>query len=134
MSLPSMRLNSQALSKFDEALQKEWIITNGLGGYASSTVLGLNTRKYHGLLVTALNPPSERTVCLSNLDEEVHIERNVYPLFINEFKDKVFPRGNLHLKEFSLFPTPKYIYEVQGATVQKNNFYALREKCCCNNL
>ncbi|MEM3577268.1 MAG: amylo-alpha-1,6-glucosidase [Candidatus Bathyarchaeia archaeon] len=122
MTLPSIRLNDKALSKFDEALQKEWIITNGLGGYASSTVLGLNTRKYHGLLVAALNPPSERTVCLSKLDEEVHIEKNVYPLFVNEFRDRIFPRGNIYLKEFSLSPTPKYIYEVQGVAFQKTIF------------
>ncbi|MEM3597046.1 MAG: amylo-alpha-1,6-glucosidase [Candidatus Bathyarchaeia archaeon] len=122
MTVPSIRLNSQELSKFDEVLQKEWIITNSLGGYASSTVLGLNTRKYHGLLVAALNPPSERTVCLSKLDEEVHIKGNVYPLFVNEFRDKIFPRGNLYLKEFSVSPMPKYIYEMQGVTVQKTIF------------
>ena len=122
MDLPAIRFNSQALSKFDEALQKEWIITNGLGGYASSTVLGLNTRKYHGLLVAALNPPGERTVCLSKLDEEIHVAKSVYPLFVTEFKDRIFPRGNLYLKEFSLSSMPEYVYEIHGVEVHKTIF------------
>jgi len=53
------------------ALSREWIVTNGIGGYASSTITGANTRRYHGLLVAALKPPAARTVLLSKLDEEV---------------------------------------------------------------
>ncbi|MGB9741129.1 MAG: amylo-alpha-1,6-glucosidase [Candidatus Bathyarchaeia archaeon] len=122
MSLPSIRIYGEALSRFDDVIQKEWLVTNGLGGYASSTVLGINTRKYHGLLIAALNPPGKRIVCLTKLDEEVAIEKNTYPLFANEFKNKVLPTGNLYLKEFSLSPTPKYVYEIKNFTVQKNIF------------
>jgi hypothetical protein len=50
MKMPLISIGKEALSNFDDAIQKEWITTNGLGGYASSTVLGINTRKYHGLL------------------------------------------------------------------------------------
>jgi urocanate hydratase len=57
MNLPSITLSQNSLTHFDEVIEKEWLITNGLGGYSSSTVLGINTRKYHGLLVAALNPP-----------------------------------------------------------------------------
>ena len=56
MNLPSIAYPKEALSHFSEVIGKEWLITNGLGSYASSTVLGINTRKYHGLLVAALNP------------------------------------------------------------------------------
>jgi predicted glycogen debranching enzyme len=122
MSLPSIRLHGEELSRFDDAIKKEWIVTNGLGGYASSTVLGVNTRKYHGLLVAALNPPSERTVCLTKLDEELEIRKNFYPLFVNEFQDRIFPRGNLYLEEFSISPIPKYVYKTQNVTVQKTIF------------
>lgn len=53
---------------------KEWIVTNGIGGYAASTDFGgMNTRKYHGLLIAALNPPSDRTLILSKLDESIEI-------------------------------------------------------------
>lgn len=119
MKLPSITLNKEALLNFEEAIRKEWILTNGLGGYASSTVLGINTRKYHGLLVAAFHPPGERRVCLAKLDEEVSIGNNVYPLSANEFKNGIFPRGHLFLKEFSISPFPKYIYMVQDVNIQK---------------
>ena len=53
----------------EEGIKREWIITNGLGGYCSSTIIGANTRKYHGLLVAPLTPPARRHLILSKLDE-----------------------------------------------------------------
>ncbi|MFB3889571.1 MAG: glycogen debranching enzyme N-terminal domain-containing protein, partial [Candidatus Bathyarchaeia archaeon] len=76
MNPPTLGLTQEALARFEEALSKEWLVTNGLGGYASSTALGLNTRKYHGLLVVAMHPPGDRTVCLAKLDEEVSVGGN----------------------------------------------------------
>ena len=55
--------------KLENGIQKDWIITNGIGGYSSSTILGINTRKYHGLLVAPLNPPAKRYLILSKVDE-----------------------------------------------------------------
>ena len=55
--------------KLENSLSKEWIITNGIGGYASSTIIGANTRKYHGLLVAPIIPPAKRTMILSKIDE-----------------------------------------------------------------
>ena len=86
MKLPAIAFPQEALHNFGEAIQKEWLITNGLGSYASSTVLGLNTRKYHGLLVAALHPPGDRTVILSKLDEDIIVGKAVYQLGSNEFK------------------------------------------------
>ena len=60
--------------KLETALDKEWIITNGIGGFASSTIIGANTRKYHGLLVAPIIPPARRTLILSKLDESVEID------------------------------------------------------------
>ncbi|MDI6691339.1 MAG: amylo-alpha-1,6-glucosidase [Candidatus Bathyarchaeota archaeon] len=119
MKLPSISLNSEKLSHFEEAIKQEWIVTNGLGGYASSTVLGINTRKYHGLLITAFHPPEERRVCLEKLDEEVSIGNNIYPLYANEFENGIFPKGYLFLKEFSISPFPKYVYVVQDVEIHK---------------
>ena len=62
MKLPAITYQKDDISRFGELVEKEWLITNGLGSYASSTVLGINTRKYHGLLVAALDPPGNRTV------------------------------------------------------------------------
>jgi len=122
MKLPVITITREALENFDEAIQKEWLVTNGLGGYASSTVLGVNTRKYHGLLVAALHPPGDRTVCLAKLDEELCVGNKIYPLGVNEFHGKIFPQGYLFLKEFSLNPFPKYDYQVQDIKVRKTIF------------
>ena len=122
MRPPSTRLGKEALSNFDDAIGKEWIINNGLGGYASSTVLGINTRKYHGLLVAAFHPPGDRRVCLVKLDEEVNIGNNIYPLGANEFQNAIFPQGYMFLKEFSVSPFPKYTYTVEDVEVRKTIF------------
>jgi len=122
MKLPAIRLTQSELSRFDEAIQKEWLVTNSLGGYVASTVLGINTRKYHGSLVAALHPPTNRTVCLAKLDEEALVGNNVYQLGANEFRDVIFPQGCQFLKEFSASPFPQYVYHVQGVDVAKTIF------------
>ncbi|MEM2081432.1 MAG: amylo-alpha-1,6-glucosidase [Candidatus Bathyarchaeia archaeon] len=122
MRLPRLSLTEDALADFDDALHKEWLITNGLGGYSASTVLGLNTRKYHGLLVAALHPPGDRTVCLAKLDEDVQVGNTVYQLGANEFHGKIFPQGYLLLKEFSLSPFPSYTYIMRDAKIEKMIF------------
>jgi len=119
MKLPTIIINKAAFGHFDEAIRNEWLLTNGLGGYSSSTLLGVNTRKYHGLLVATLHPPGDRTVCLAKLDEEVSVGHNSYPLGTNEFRDKIFPQGHVYLKEFALDPFPRYIYEVQDIEIRK---------------
>ena len=122
MKLPTITIKRDAFGHYDEAIRSEWLVTNGLGGYASSTILGVNTRKYHGLLVAALHPPGDRTVCLAKLDEEVSVGSNSYPLATNEFQDKIFPQGHVYLKEFALDPFPRFVYEVQDIEVQKTVF------------
>ncbi len=107
MKLPTIAFNQNELSRFGEAIGKEWLITNGLGGYASGTVLGVNSRKYHGLLVAALNPPGERTVCLSKLDEDISVGSDVYRLGANEFAGTIYPHGYDFLTGFSSSPFPQ---------------------------
>ena len=60
--------------ELQNGLKKEWLITNGIGGFASSTILGANTRKYHGLLIAPLVPPARRFLILSTVDESIEIE------------------------------------------------------------
>jgi len=122
MKLPTLSLTREALLRFEDAIRKEWLVTNGLGGYASSTVSGINTRKYHGLLVAALHPPRDRTVCLAKLDEEVVVGDRNYSLGANEFRDTVFPRGYVFLKEFSASPFPKHVYALEDVEVQRTVF------------
>jgi predicted glycogen debranching enzyme len=122
MKPPSITLNREMLSKFEDAIQKEWLVTNGLGGYASSTVLGVNTRKYHGLLIAAVQPPRDRRVFLTKLDEDIGIDDTVYRLGANEFQTGFFPQGYSFLTEFQVSPFPKYVYSVQNVEVQKKVF------------
>jgi predicted glycogen debranching enzyme len=91
--------------------QREWLETNGIGGYASSTVCGINTRRYHGLLVAATNPPVGRVVLLSKLDERISIGTNTIDLGANQFPGTVHPRGFQYLRSFerSLFPVFEYV-------------------------
>ena len=64
----------------DAALEREWLETNGLGGFASSTIVGLNTRRYHGLLIAATKPPVGRAVLLSKLEETLIIDGKRFDL------------------------------------------------------
>lgn len=122
MKLPAITFQKEELSRFGELIEKEWLITNGLGSYGSSTVLGINTRKYHGLLVAALDPPGNRTVCFSKLDEDVLVGNDVYRLGSNEFHDVIYPDGYKWIGQFSLDPFPTYIYNVGNVQVSKTVF------------
>ncbi len=122
MKTPSIAFSQSELLQFEEATQKEWLITNGLGGYASSTVLGLNTRKYHGLLVAALRPPGERTVILSKLDEDVKVGEKTYQLGANDFRHDIYPRGYKLLQAFSVSPFPKYTFSADNVEIKKTIF------------
>src|SRR5947207_318707 len=87
-----------------EALKREWLITNGIGGYASGSIVGATTRSYHGLLVAALHPPVERTVLVTKIDEEVEFpDGHVIKLGVNEYQDgTIDPQGYTYLDRFSL--------------------------------
>jgi len=119
MTLPSIKLSENQLADFDQAIRKEWLVTNGLGGYAASTALSINTRKYHGLLVAALHPPGDRTVCLEKLDEEVFVGNDIFSLGANEFIDIIQPQGYRFLKEFNISPFPTYLYKTENIEVKK---------------
>ena len=119
MDLPRINVGQGVLFDINEALSREWLVTNGLGGYASSTVLGINTRKYHGLLVAAFNPPVNRWVLLSKLDESLKIGNRSYDLGTNEFRDVMHPNGYRFLSEFMVAPLPTFRYCVTGVNLQK---------------
>src|SRR5689334_578672 len=84
-------------------IEREWLVTNGLGGFAAGTVALANTRRYHGLLVASLKPPVERLVLVSKVDVEVEYRGRRYPLTANEYADgTIAPRGFDHLVSFRL--------------------------------
>ncbi len=102
---------------------KEWIVTNGIGGYASSTIAGMNTRRYHGLLVAATTPPVGRLVLLSKLEDALIIDGLRVELSTNLYGGRVIhPDGYLRLDSFSLDPFPIYTYSDGRFTLTKSIF------------
>ncbi len=104
------------------ALSREWLESNGLGGFASSTIIGLNTRRYHGLLVAATKPPVGRLVLLSKLEETLFIDERPFDLSANRYPGVVHPQGFRYLKQFRLDPFPIFTYEVEGIEIEKTVF------------
>ena len=93
-----MRFTKEDLN-LENGLKREWIITNGIGGFCSSTIIGANTRKYHGLLIAPLTPPARRYLILSKLDESIEIEGQEFKLYTNIGKDYI-SEGYKYQKEF----------------------------------
>jgi predicted glycogen debranching enzyme len=109
------------LATFEQACNREWLVTNGLGGFAAGTVADANTRRYHGLLVAALKPPLERTVMLAKLDATVNYCGLDYPLSSNEFADgSIDPHGYRHIERFRLEDgLPVWEYAFSDALIEK---------------
>lgn len=121
--MPKISIGTDILSDFQKGINKEWITTNGLGGYASSSVIGCNTRRYHGLLVTSGGDGHGRNVLLSKMDETVQIGRKYYYLSTNQYQENyVHPRGYAHLRKFEQTPFPKFIYTIDDLVITKEIF------------
>ena len=103
----------------DIASQREWLETNGIGGFSSSTVSGMNIRRYHGLLTAATKPPLGRVVLLSKLEETIIIKGERLDLATNQFSGAVHPHGYQYLAKFQLTPLPQWTWEVPGARIVK---------------
>jgi len=112
-------INQKEISDFSKSSKLEWIETNGVGGYASSTIIGLNSRRYHGLLVSANNPPVEREVIVSKLDEAIVLKNKFYELSVNQFPGNVSPKGYQYLVEFKKDLFPEFIYKVDSVKIKK---------------
>jgi predicted glycogen debranching enzyme len=112
--------------KLNRAVTFEWLYTNGIGGYASSTIVGLNTRGYHGLLVSSLSPPVDRWLTLSRLDEVIATSQDEISLAAEQTTKGVVHRGYRMLHRFELNPLPEMKYVSDGVTIDKTMFMAYR--------
>ena len=102
----------------ESGLKKEWILTNGIGGFSYSSVVGCNTRKYHGLLVAPLTPPARRFVILSKVDEALEIDNKEYVLYTNMCKSYI-SEGYKNLARFEKEFFPIFSYKVKETQVKK---------------
>ena len=103
-----------------EALELEWLETNGLGGYASSTILNCHTRKYHGLLVANLKKPPGRHVLLSKFEDSLCIRGNEFFFSCHQYPGEFFPHNWNIIKEFQLVPYPKFTYQIDEMCIHKS--------------
>src|SRR5215471_4183534 len=117
-----IRFDESVCRNLDVSSRREWLETNGIGGYASSTVSGINTRRYHGLLTAATQPPVSRMVLLSKIEETLVLGARRIDLGCNRYPGVIHPEGYLYLKEFRLDPFPISVFEVDGLEVEKSVF------------
>ncbi|UVT14371.1 MAG: glycogen debranching enzyme family protein [Nitrospira sp.] len=103
----------------DHALSLEWLETNGRGGFASGTVAGANTRRYHALLLTARKPPSDRYVLVNHVEEWVHIDGEEFSLSTNLYPGAVHPQGYVHCTSFTSTPWPTWTFVYHGKKIQR---------------
>jgi predicted glycogen debranching enzyme len=102
-----------------DLMNMEWLVANRLGAYASSTVIGANTRRYHGLLVAATSPPVGRQTLLSHLLEQVIIGDRTHHLSTFKFPGAVSPAGYVHLLRFVNDVAPTWEFEMDGVSVTR---------------
>lgn len=112
-----MKVTKENLN-IENGLKKEWLITNGLGGFASSTIIGANTRKYHGLLIAPLTPPARRYLILSKVDESIQIGENKYDLYTNVGENYI-SQGYKYQEKFEKDIFPTYTYKVENVQISK---------------
>ncbi len=117
----NIEFGREICGNLSSAESREWLVTNGIGGYASGTVAGLLTRRYHGLLVAALQPPLGRTLLLAKLDETVGYDNLTYALHTNRWADgSVEPHGYRHIESFALEGTiPTWKFACADALLEK---------------
>jgi predicted glycogen debranching enzyme len=122
----SIEFGREICGDLSQAETREWLVTNGIGGYASGTVAGLLTRRYHGFLVAALNPPLGRTLMLTKLDETVIYNDREYALHTNRWVDSsgkgssISPQGYRHIEHFALEGSiPAWHYALGDALLEK---------------
>jgi len=114
-----VRLGIETTGDFERASRLEWLVTNGLGGYACGTVLGAAARRYHGLLVAAVRPPTDRLVTVTTLDESVRTARGTVALSTQQWPGVIDPRGFLALDAFERGLRPRWRFRAHDLFLDK---------------
>jgi len=119
--LAEVQVGREILGDLDLAESREWLVTNGLGGFASGTAAGTSTRRYHGLLMASLHPPTDRTLLVAGVDESVRYGGTSFPLATNRWlSGDVSPKGYLNIESFHLEGTkPVWRYALADALLEK---------------
>lgn len=120
-TLASVSFDGAICHDLAAAEQREWLVTNGIGGFASGTLAGSTTRRYHGLLIAALKPPAGRTLLVAGLDEIATVNGNLFSLATHRWTSgAVAPQGYLAMQSFRLDgATPVWTYLVGDVHIEK---------------
>jgi predicted glycogen debranching enzyme len=117
-----IKFEKEICTDFQKSSSLEWLETNGIGGFASSTVSGANTRRYHGLLIAATRPPLGRILMISKFEEVLTIDGETFELSANQYPDVIHPNGFQYLKSFRQDPFPIWTFETGGIEIEKKIF------------
>ncbi len=104
---------------FARSAQLEWLLTNGIGGYAMGTVSGANTRRYHGHLIAATNPPTGRVQLLAALEAYAVIRGRAYGISTNQYSGAIHPQGYMLLNSFAVGDHAEWEFELPGTALKK---------------
>lgn len=118
-----MKIGKDDCHNLDYALSLEWLETNGRGGFASGTVAGANTRRYHALLLTARRPPTDRSVLVNHVEEWLSVDGEAGSLSTNLYPGVIHSDGYTHCLSFSSSPWPTWTFVYKGKKVQREIFY-----------
>ncbi len=118
-TFPLLTIPREELLQIEKALTREWLETNGLGGYASSTVLFCATRRYHGLLVHPFGSVQDRFLFLSRFEESVHGGDKGFDLSMARYPGLYHPHGYRSIVDFALVPWPRATYRIGGTSLVK---------------
>ncbi len=114
-----MQIDRDTCRDFARSSKLEWLETNGTGAFAMGTVAGVNTRRYHGLLIASLRPPVERNVLLSRVEEEAWIDGRMYAIGVCQYPGAVAPSGYRWLGEFVSDPCATWRFDLNGVALEK---------------
>ena len=120
--MPNPLFSIDTYGELNPYLGFEWLLTNGLGGFSSSSVVGCNTRRYHGLLCAATTPPVGRMMAVNRLGEIITLDGKhdrLLEFSVNQFRNTFHPRGDQYLRKFELGDTARWEYVVEGVKVTK---------------
>ncbi len=117
-----IKFESEICQDFEKSSQLEWLETNGIGGFACSTVSGANSRRYHGILTAATRPPLGRVTMLSKFEEVLTIDGEIFELSANQYSNIIHPKGFRYLTSFELNPFPIWTFKINGIEIERRIF------------
>ena len=117
--MPGLTFDKRELGNLEYSLQREMLATDRRGGYMSTTIVGCNTRKYHGLIVAPIDMTDETYVLLSSLDETIVQHDQSFNLALHRFRGVYEPRGHKYITDFEYTPCPTITYRVGGVILKK---------------